>query len=204
MSDKKLNWGILSCARIAASAVIPGILAANNAELYAIASRTQPKLDDFAARFKPQKTFLGYQELLDDPAVDAVYIPLPNGLHREWVLKAAKAGKHVLCEKPLGLNEAETREMHQACQDAGVLLMEAYAYLHSPLTSQVKKLVDDGAIGSLRYIESGFSFPLQDRGDVRFDKALGGGATYDLGCYNLSQIHDILRQDPRKIGRAHV
>jgi predicted dehydrogenase len=199
MNNDKIRWGILGCADIAAKALIPGLLESENGSLQAIASRGRDKLAEFDLRFHPVRCHLGYDELLADKAVEAVYIPLPNGLHREWVLKAAQAGKHVLCEKPLGLNAGEAAEMHAACRQAGVFLMEAFAYRHSPLTREVKRLVDSGAIGALRSIESGFSFRLADRRNVRYEKAQGGGATYDVGCYNLDLIRYLAGRDPLSV-----
>lgn len=201
-ATNKIRWGVLGCAGIAAKSLIPGLQGAENAVLQAVASRNREKLAEFDLRFHPVRCHLGYEELLADKAVDAVYIPLPNGLHREWVLKAAAAGKHVLCEKPLGLNPGEVAEMQAACRAAGVHLMEAFAYRHSPLTREVKRLVDSGAIGALRSIEAGFSFVLADRSNVRYEKAQGGGATYDVGCYNLDLIGHLAGRDPLSVQAA--
>ena len=123
--------------------------------------------------------------MLDDPEVDAVYIPLPNELHKIWVNAAADAGKHVLCEKPLALNAAEARAMVEHCRARGVVLMEAFMWRHQPRTPSSARLVAEGAIGELRLIRSSFSFPI-DPGDWRLDPTRGGGALWDVGCYGVS------------------
>ena len=148
----------------------------DNSELYAIAGRNEEKLKAYAAPFKPQKTYTDYQALLDDENVDAVYLPLPNGVHKEWVLKAAAAGKHILCEKPMSLTEADVREMFAAAKAHGVLLEEAYAYRHAQLAQKVKEIVDSGAIGRIRYIESKHSTYDTNRSGIRYQKGNGGGA----------------------------
>ena len=200
MSKNIINWGVLGCAQIAASSVIPGILSADNAKLYAVASRgAGSRLSEFAEKFKPVKAYAGYEELLNDPEVDAVYIPLPNGLHYEWTIKAIENKKHVLCEKPLGINANEVKKMFDAAEKNGVILMEAFAYRQSPLTKKVKELVDDGTIGRLKFIDSHFCFNQKNKADIRFDKNLGGGATYDVGCYNLNVIRYITGKEPIRV-----
>lgn len=196
MEKKIVEWGVLGCAAIADRAVIPGILGAENARLYAVAGRDPEKLASFKEKHKPVKTYDSYEALLEDPAVDAVYIPLPNGLHCEWTIKAAEHKKHVLCEKPLGVTADEVVKMYEACRKNGVLLMEAFAYRHSPLTAKLKSMVEEGLIGKLKFIESHFSFPLHDESNVRLVSSLGGGATFDIGCYNLSIIRHLAGSEP--------
>jgi len=199
MNKTKVNWGIISCAGIAESSVIPGILSANNAQLYAISSRGTEKLEEFRKKFNPVKAYQSYDELLDDPEVDAVYIPLPNGLHCEWTIKAAEKKKHILCEKPMGISAEEVKLMKEVCDKNGVLLMEAFAYRHSPLTLKVKELVDKGTIGAIKFMESHFSFILNDMENVRLSSSLAGGATYDIGCYNINIIRYIIGAEPISI-----
>lgn len=200
MSKTIINWGVLGCAGIAEKSVIPGILKAENAKLYAIASRgAGKKLDAFREKFSPVKVYTSYEELLNDPEIDAVYIPLPNALHYEWTLKAAEKKKHVLCEKPLGINADEVKAMNEAADRNGILLMEAFAYRHSPITKKVKSLIEEGTIGKLKFVESHFTFNLENRSDVRFDKSLAGGATYDVGCYNMNIIRHIIGSEPTKV-----
>lgn len=200
MSKSIVNWGVIGCAGIAESSVIPGILSANNAKLYALSSRGGgEKLESFKEKFNPVKTYTSYEEMLDDPEIDAIYIPLPNGLHCEWTIKAAEKKKHILCEKPLGVSAQEVLKMKEAADKNQVFLMEAFAYRHSPLTKKVKSLVEEGAIGNLKFIESHFSYFMNREKDVRLDDALFGGATYDVGCYNLNIIRHIAGGEPTKI-----
>lgn len=196
MDKKVLEWGVLGCAKIADGSVIPGINSADNARLYAIAGRSSGKLQQFKEKHKPVTTYDSYEKLLSDPAIDAVYIPLPNGLHCEWVLKAAESKKHILCEKPLGISREEVERMREACRKNGVLLMEAFAYRHSPLTLRVKSMVDGGLIGRVRFIESHFNFKLTDKSNVRLTSSLAGGCTYDIGCYNINIIRYITGSEP--------
>lgn len=197
MSKSKVNWGVLGCAGIAEKSVIPGILSAKNAQLYGIASRSAgKKLDDFCEKFNPVKKYTSYEAMLEDPEIDAVYIPLPNALHYEWTLKAAQKKKHVLCEKPLGISAKEVKGMKDAADQNGILLMEAFAYRQSPLTKKVKSLVDEGSVGKVKFIEAHFSYYLNNREDVRVNKGLAGGATYDVGCYNLNIIRHIAGSEP--------
>ena len=186
--NRKIRWGVLGCATIARVRTIPGLLGADNAELYAVASRGKEKADEVKEMFGAKVSYGSYEELLADPDVEAVYIPLPNSLHAEWVYKAAEAGKHILCEKPLGLCAEEAEKMFSFCEEKGVLLMEAFAYRHAPLVKKVKKLLDDGAIGKLLYMESHLTDVLTDMGNIRMKKNLGGGAFYDMACYNISVI----------------
>ncbi|MBQ3979468.1 MAG: Gfo/Idh/MocA family oxidoreductase, partial [Lachnospiraceae bacterium] len=139
MDTKKVTWGILGTANIARWATIPGMKKAGNCELYAIAGRSIAKAQSFAAQYGIEKAYGSYDELLADDAVQAVYIPLPNDLHLPWVTKALQAGKHVLCEKPLAINASEARAMYQTARENGVILMEAYAYLHSPYVESLKQ-----------------------------------------------------------------
>src|SRR5665647_934464 len=199
MENKIVNWGVISCARIADIAVIPGIKAASNAKLYAISSRSKEKLEEYSQKHKPVKAYQSYNDLLDDSDIDAVYIPLPNSLHCEWVFKAAEKKKHILCEKPLGITAKEVELMREVCEKNGVFLMEAFAFRHSPLTFKVKSLVEEGVIGKLKYIEAHFSFVLTDMSNIRMIKKLGGGATYDVGSYNINIIRYIAGSEPISI-----
>lgn len=196
MEKKTVRWGILGCSGIGKSRTIPGLLACENAELYAIAGRNEEKLKAYAEPFAPKKLYTDYQALLDDENVDAVYLPLPNGIHMEWVEKAAKAGKHILCEKPMALTEEQVREMFAAAKEHGVLLEEAYAYRHAQLAQKVKEIVDSGAIGRIRYLESKHSTFDTNRSGIRYQKGNGGGAVYDVTCYNVSLASYLLGKDP--------
>lgn len=198
---QKIRWGILGCANIARTRTIPGLLLADNAALYAAASRGIEKAKQLKKEFPDIKKIYGsYEELLEDPNVQAVYIPLPNTMHREWVEKAARKGKHILCEKPLAMSEEEAKEMYEICESEGVILMEAFAYRHAPLVQKVKRLINDGAIGKVKYIESHLTDVLADMGNIRMNSALGGGAFLDMGCYNISTISYLLDlAEPKKV-----
>ena len=196
MEKKTVRWGVLGCSGIGKSRTIPGLLSCENAELYAIAGRNEEKLKVYAEPFAPKKLDTDYQALLDDENVDAVYLPLPNGIHMEWVKKAAAAGKHILCEKPMALTEEQVREMFAAAKEHGVLLEEAYAYRHAQLVQKVKEIVDSGAIGRIRYLESKHSTFDTNRSGIRYQKGNGGGAVYDVTCYNVSLASYLFGKDP--------
>ena len=196
MEKKTVRWGVLGCSGIGKSRTIPGLLACENAELYAIAGRNEEKLKVYAEPFAPKKLYTDYQALLDDENVDAVYLPLPNGIHMEWVKKAAAAGKHILCEKPMALTEEQVREMFAAAKEHGVLLEEAYAYRHAQLVQKVKEIVDSGAIGRIRYLESKHSTFDTNHSGIRYQKGNGGGAVYDVTCYNVSLASYLFGKDP--------
>ena len=196
MEKKTVRWGVLGCSGIGKSRTIPGLLACENDELYAIAGRNEEKLKAYAEPFAPKKLYTDYQALLDDENVDAVYLPLPNGIHMEWVKKAAAAGKHILCEKPMALTEEQVREMFAAAKEHGVLLEEAYAYRHAQLVQKVKEIVDSGAIGRIRYLESKHSTFDTNRSGIRYQKGNGGGAVYDVTCYNVSLASYLFGKDP--------
>ena len=196
MEKKTVRWGVLGCSGIGKSRTIPGLLACENAELYAIAGRNEETLKAYAEPFAPKKLYTDYQALLDDENVDAVYLPLPNGIHMEWVKKAAAAGKHILCEKTMALTEEQVREMFAAAKEHGVLLEEAYAYRHAQLVQKVKEIVDSGAIGRIRYLESKHSTFDTNRSGIRYQKGNGGGAVYDVTCYNVSLASYLFGKDP--------
>jgi predicted dehydrogenase len=180
-----LNWGILGCARITRRGLIPGIAASRNGTLLALASRSLETAREWAGRFGIPRAYGSYEEVLLDPDVDAVYVPLPNELHRPWVVAAADAGKHVLCEKPLALDAQEAGVMVNSCRKRGVILMEAFMWRHQPRTRELRALVAGGGLGALRLIRSSFSFPIEP-GDWRLDPSRGGGALFDVGCYGVS------------------
>ena len=196
MEKKVVRWGVLGCSGIGKSRTLPGMLAAANAELYALAGRDEEKLRTYAEPFAPKKLYTNYQDVLDDENVDAVYLPLPNGIHLEWVMKAAAAGKHILCEKPLALNEDQVKEMFAAAKAGGVLLEEAYAFRHAQLVQKVKEVIDSGAIGRIRYLESKHSTFNSNRQGIRYQKGMGGGAVFDVTCYNVSLASYLLDADP--------
>ncbi len=191
----KVRWGVLGTANIARCCTIPGMIQADNCELYAIAGRSAEKAESFKTEFGFEKAYTGYEALIADPDVQAVYIPLPNDLHLKWVKAALESGKHVLCEKPLALNAAEAKEMYETAAENGVYLMEAYAYLHSPYVINLKKDVKDGVIGDVDHIDTAF-VTQGYKEDFRLHKEHGGGAMYDLGCYCTTMILTLIDSDP--------
>ena len=183
---RKIRWGVLGYARIARESVIPAILRSANSEFHALASRDEAKLAESRVRFNVPQTYRGYDDLLRDPAIDAVYIPLPNALHREWTIKAAERGKHVLCEKPLALTAAECREMMAACAAHGVTLMEAFMYRYTDRMRQVREVLGSGVLGEIKVLRSTFRFLLANPASIKLKPELGGGALYDVGCYPVN------------------
>jgi predicted dehydrogenase len=185
-----LRIGVLSTADIARRKVIPGLRRTARCEVVEIASRDAARARQVAAELDIPTSHDSYEALLADPSVDAVYIPLPNHLHAEWTIAAARAGKHVLCEKPLALSAAEAETMVEACRAAGVVLMEAFMYRHHPSWVAARELVASGRIGRLTAVQSWFSFFNDDPTNIRNIQAYGGGALYDIGCYavNLSRM----------------
>lgn len=194
-----LRWGVLGAADIAVQKVIPAISAYREGRVEAIASRTEDRAKATAERLGIPKSFGSYQSLLDDPEIEAVYIPLPNHLHMEWTLAAAAAGKHVLCEKPLAMSSADARTMIDACDAAGVKLMEAFMYRLHPMWAEVRRLVDDGAIGELVAIQSLFSYFNDDPADIRSIPEFGGGALYDIGCYPVNVARMLFKSEPSEV-----
>jgi predicted dehydrogenase len=186
----ELRWGILSTANIATEKVIPGIQKAARCEVVAIASRDAAQARRVADRLGIRRSHGSYEALLADPDIDAVYIPLPNHLHATWTMAAARAGKHVLCEKPLALTAADAQQMVDVCQAEGVRLMEALMYRLHPSWVAVRELVESGRIGRLVAVQSWFSYYNDDPNNIRNVRDYGGGALYDIGCYcvNLSRL----------------
>ena len=195
----KVKWGVLGTADIAWGQTIPGMQQAEHAELYAIAGRKIEKAEKYREHFGFQKAYGSYDELLADPEVEAVYVPLPNDLHCEWTVRALKAKKHVLCEKPLAVTEAQAEEMFRTAEENGVLLMEAFAYLHSPFVQAVKAELEAGTIGEIRYFESAFITGRRPDTDIRLRRETFGGAWYDLGCYPLSMAMWMLGKEPDEV-----
>jgi predicted dehydrogenase len=192
-----LRWGILSTARINRS-IIPALRGLSRHDLTSVASRNRDAAERYAREWGIPRVFGSYAELLGDPDVDAVYIPLPNSLHAEWTIRATEAGKHVLCEKPLALTVAEVDDITAAAERAGVVVMEAFMYRHHPQTLRLKALVDEGAIGALRLIRGAFTFSLTRPGDVRLVTALGGGSLWDVGCYPVSMARYLVGREPER------
>jgi len=179
---KPVTWGILSTARINRS-VIPPAHASEKVELVAVASRDQARADAYAAEWEIPRAYGSYESLLADDEIEAVYISLPNNLHVEWSIRAVEAGKHVLCEKPMGKRAAEVEQAFDAAERVGRILSEAFMYRHNPQAKRLRQLVDEGAIGELRVVRACFSFALFDPDNIRLRPEVDGGSLMDVGCY---------------------
>jgi predicted dehydrogenase len=199
-----IRWGLLSTANIARAAIIPAMHAAPGSVPAAVASRSEARARDFAAENGIERWYGSYEELLADSELDAIYIALPNSLHCEWSIKAAEAGKHVLCEKPLALNAEECIRMDQAARNNGVRLMEAFMYRFHPRTEQLRRMLAEGAIGRLAAVDAHFSFRLTRRENIRFSAELGGGALMDVGCYCVNAIRTMSGSEPELVSAFSV
>lgn len=198
-----MQFGILGCARIVRRAIVAALRTCELGQLRAIASRRGEQAAAWAAEFDIPSHYASYEELLADRSIDAVYIPLPNELHLPWVRQAAAAGKHVLCEKPLGLDAADAQAMVDVCRQHGVLLMEAFMWRHHPRVTLARRMLAEGALGQLRLVTMDFSFPI-DMSDWRLDAARGGGALYDLGCYGINAARLFAGNEPAEVlAHAH-
>lgn len=195
----QLRWGVLGTADIARAQVVPAIQSSRNGRVFAVAGRDAARTAGFAADLDIARTFDTYSALLASSDVDAVYIPLPNSLHAEWALRAADAGKAVLCEKPLALNALEAQRVVDAFAARRVPLMEGFMYRFHPQNVHVKQLVADGAVGDVREVRAHLSVDIMDAaagGNVRFDARLGGGSLLDMGCYAVNVARRIFGEEP--------
>lgn len=198
-----IRFGSLGCGRIVGRGLLPGIRACKNAVLHAVASERPGVARETADQNGVPKAYDSYEALLADPEIQAVYVPCTGDLHKQWTIAAAKAGKHVLCEKPLALTVAEADEMATACLRAGVILQEAFMWRHHPRTKLAKKMVESGEIGELRLITASFGFDI-DRNDWRLKPERGGGAMWDVGCYGVNCARHFTGAEPTHVyARAH-
>jgi len=195
MTTPRLRWGVLGTARIARALAGP-LRDLPRHELAAVASRSLERAEAWAAEWGAARAYGSYEALVAAPDLDVVYIPLPNALHARWTIAAARAGKHVLCEKPLALSVAEVDAVAAAAAGAGVVVTEAFMYRHHPQTRRVRELVVSGAVGQVRLVRGAFTFWLSRESDVRLDPALGGGSLWDLGCYPVSFARFVLGEEP--------
>ncbi len=198
MTQKILNWGLLSTAKIN-RALIPPLRVSLRNRLLAVGSRSQAAAEAYASQWDIPKAHGSYEALLADPEIDVIYNSLPNHLHKEWTIKAVEAGKHVLCEKPIGLTPAEVDEMAAAAQKHGKVVAEAFMYRHHPQTLKVKELVESGAIGKLQLIRGSFTFSMKTEVNIRLNPEMGGGSIWDVGCYPISYARAIVGQEPVEV-----
>lgn len=196
METPKLRWGVISTANIGRRAVLPALQRSATSELLAVGSRDRAASHAFAAELGIPRAYGTYEEVLADPEVDAVYIPLPNSLHYEWAIRAAEAGKHILCEKPLALSATECLAMAEAGRHHGVLLMEAFMYRFHPQTVRAIELLRAGTIGEPQLIRASFSFRVSNPANIRLRPELGGGALMDVGCYCVNVSRTLFGAEP--------
>ena len=197
---KKIRWGILSTAKIGIQKVIPAIQNGSNSEVVAISSRNLEKARSAAKLLGIEKAVDSYNAILEDPNVDAVYNPLPNHLHIPWTLKAIQAGKHVLCEKPIGMHASEVENLASEVQKHPELkVMEAFMYRFHPQWIKVKSLVDSGVIGDVKTVHSIFTYNNPDPTNIRNILEVGGGALMDIGCYVISFPRFIFGKEPKRV-----
>ena len=201
--SEAVRWGIVSTANINEK-VLAGLDGSPAARVVAVGSRETERAREFAAHHGIARAHGSYDELLADPEVEAVYIPLPNGLHVEWTLAALAAGKHVLCEKPLSPRAEEVERCFDAAERAGLLLSEGFMWRHHPQAERLVSLVREGAIGELRLVRAAFSFPLRRFPDVRWDADLDGGALLDVGCYCVSGSRLLAGAEPERVSGESV
>jgi predicted dehydrogenase len=197
--EQKVRWGILGAANIAVKSVIPAMQSSKNCEIIAIASRNTEKAKKVAADFNLPKYYGNYDDLLNDSEIEAVYIPLPNNLHFDWTIKAAEAGKHILCEKPICLNTAEVRKLIEVRDKTGVKIQEAFMVRTHPLWVSVSEMVHGGRIGKVSAITMFFSYMNLDKTNIRNNLEVGGGALRDIGCYCINLSRFIFDDEPIQV-----
>ncbi len=198
MTEKQLQWGLLSTANINRALITP-LRASKRNQLLAVASRSLDSAETYARKWKIERAFGSYAAMLADPDIDVVYNSLPNHLHAEWTIRALESGKHVLCEKPIGLTTAEVDAMAAAAQKSGKVIAEAFMYRHHPQTIQAKELVESGAIGKLQAVRGSFTFKMNTNVNIRLVPEMGGGSIWDVGCYPISYARYIIGADPLEV-----
>ena len=197
--QEPLRIGILGAARIAPMALVRPARGVPGVRVTAVAARDPARAQRFATRHGIARVHRDYGSLLADPDLDAVYNPLPNGLHAEWTIRALEAGKHVLCEKPLASNAEEAKAMVRAAERTGRVLVEAFHWRYHPLATRMREIVDSGELGRVRHVEASFCIPLPIPGDIRYRFDLGGGATMDAGCYAVCIVRHLAAAEPEVV-----
>jgi len=203
MTYEPVKWGIISTADIN-RLVIPPAQASAKVDLVGVASRTQERADEYAAKWGIPRAYGSYEALLADPEIEAVYISLPNTMHCEWSIRAAEAGKHVLCEKPMDSSPEKVSAAFDAADRAGTLLSEAFMWRHNPQTRRLRELLDEGAIGELRLVRACFGYGLYDADNIRLRTDVEGGALMDVGCYCISGSRLLAGEPESVFGRQWV
>ena len=208
-SQRPLRFGTLGAAQITPNALIKPAENIPDAEIMAVAAREPKRAKEFARKHRIPRVHRTYEEVINDPDVDVIYNPLPNSHHCEWTIMALRAGKHVLCEKPIASNAAEAEQMAAVARETGRFLGEAFHYRYHPLAARVREIMRSGLLGNLRHLEANFSVPLP-ADNIRYDWSLAGGATMDLGCYPLHMLREFSGLTPRvvkasaKLGPANI
>ena len=195
-----MRWGVLSTARITEKLVRSG----SGQEFVAVASRSPERAQAFAAEHGIPREHGSYEALLEDPDVEAVYVPLPNSMHVEWSVRALEAGKHVLCEKPMSRRPEDVQRAFDVAEREGLVLAEAFMWRHHPQLRRALELIAEGAIGRLRLVRAAFSFPLGDDADVRLQAGLDGGGLMDVGCYCVSGCRALAGAEPERVSAEQV
>ena len=198
-----IRIGVLGAAAIVPMALTNPARSVPEAQIRAIAARDLKRAQAFARKHHIPRVHQTYSDLLADPEIDAIYNPLPNSLHAEWTIRALKAGKHILCEKPFASNTQEAEEMANAARETGLVLSEAFAYRYHPLTARLKEIIASGQLGTIKHIEAQFCFLLPSPKNIRFNYQLAGGALMDCGCYPVSLIRHLAEAEP-KVERARA
>ena len=188
--------GTLGAARITPGALIKPARNVGEAEVVAVAARDRSRADAFAAKHGIPRVHTSYEDLVADPGIDAIYNPLPNGLHAEWTIAALEAGKHVLCEKPFTANAKEAEDVAAVATRTGFVVMEAFHYVYHPLAHRMRAIVDSGELGTIRRVETALCFPLPKFSDIRYQYDLAGGATMDVGTYTVHMARLLGREEP--------
>ncbi len=199
MAKDKIRWGVLGCARIALNSFLPALTRSETGSLAAIASRDRSKAEAEGEKFGAERFYGSYEELLDSGGIDVLYIPLPNNMHKEYTLKAAQRGIHVLCEKPFAINQKEALEMKEACRKNRVRLMNAFMWHLDPMNQRALEIVRLGEIGKIKYMNAAFTsnFPRQD--DIRLQRKMGGGSLLDAGVYCVNTFRRFMRKEPVEV-----
>ena len=203
MAEKKACWGLLSTARIN-ERMIPALRSSERSELLAVASRSKERAQAYAKQWDIPHAYGTYEQMLADPAINVIYLPLPNHLHVEWVIKCAEAGKHVLCEKPIAITTEDVARMARAAEKNGVIIQEAAMMRFHPQTQYLRELVTKRVIGDICLIRGVFAFTLDNPGDIRLDTNMGGGSLWDLGSYCVSFARTVLQAEPVEVNAYQV
>ncbi len=192
----KVKWGVLGCGNFARKKTIPAMLESPSVELVGVASRTLDKAESLRSEFKLQRAYGCYDELLADPQIQAVYNPLPNGLHAEWTIRSVESGKHCLCEKPFTADASEAQRVAEVAARAGVFVMEAFMWRFHTQHQRARRAIERGEIGRLRLVRAAFSFPIPRQPNVRLNPDLAGGSVMDVGCYPISAARFYFGEEP--------